>query len=428
MPQTARTTVLLTVFLSIVVSLSTTPQLTAQTTFGRLTVKIVDPQGQPLEGTTITATCDSLADFNEVKVTDKKGKVTFGFTDATYTYSFKFDKEGYNSADTRIKPEVKRTTFREFTLEQLSATPPPATSGTTTRIVYTPAEKIFNEGVKLFETGDRDGAKAKFLEALGKDTEMAMAHSALGGIYLEEQDYDAALASGKRLAEIDPTKTRGYRLQYEAFKALGQEDKAKDALKALSALDKEGDAAGLVFNEAVDAYDVGDNAAARTRFEEVLQLKPDFRPALDALLGIYIREGSHQQAAATAEKILAQDPKDLRALRIRHDAYRGLGDEEKAAAAVAALAEVDPTATAGSVFEQAVATFEGGDTATAINQFQQVLSIDPKYSRAHYRLGLCFVSLGENPKAKEHLQQFIDMAPPEDPEIATAKDMLGYLD
>ena len=424
MSTTARATALFTFAVWIAAGLA------AQTTFGRLTIKILDDQGQPLEGTTITATSDSLAGFEETKITDKKGKVTFGFTDATFTYNFRFHKEGYNSADTRIKPEVKRTTFREFTLDSVSSAPPTAAAapGTVTRIVFTPAEKIFNEGVKLLEAGDRGGAKAKFLQALDTDADMAMAHSALGGIYLEEQDYASALASGRRLAQLSPTKTRGFRLQYEAHKALGQKDQADAALKELSALDKDGDAAALAFNEAVDAYDVGDNAAAKTRFEEVLRLQPDFKPALEALTGIYIREKSFQQAAETAEKLLALDPQNLRALRIRHDAYRGLGDAEKAAAAATALAAVDPTATAGSVFEQAVATFDGGDTAAAVSGFEKVLEIDPEYSRAHYRLGLCYISLGENPKAKQHLQEFIAMAPPEDPEVATARDMLGYLD
>ena len=401
--------------------------LEAQTTFGRVTVKIVDEVGDPLPGAVITVTCDALVDFREEKTTDKKGKVTFGFADATYTYNFSFAAEGYTSANTRIKPEIKKTTFRTFPLEKLSAAPPPAQPGTTTRVIYTAAEKVFNEGVKLLEAGDSAAAKVKFLEALEKEPEMALAHSALISVYLGENDQDAALASAKKLVELNPSNTRGHRTMYEVYRAKGQTKEADAALEALSALDTGGDTAALVFNEAVDAYDVGDVATAKARFEEALKVNPELAPALSALAGIYIQEKNYAQAAEAAEKLLVLEPEHLKALNIRHDAYRGLGDAEKTEAAAQALATVDPTAAAGGVFERGVALFEGGDAASAAAEFERVLEIDPNYSRAYYRLGMCHISLGDTAQAKANLEKFIEVAPEGDPEIATARDMIGYL-
>ena len=412
---------------ALVLWLATAAGLAAQTTFGRLTIKIVDEQGEPLPGVTITATCFSLVDYREEKITDKKGKATFGFTDATYTYGFQFEKEGYNPANKPIKPKVKSSSFETIALEKLSTAPPPAQEGTTTRVIYTPAEKVFNEGVGLLEGGDQAGAKAKFLEALEKDADMALAHSALAGIYLSAGDHQAAIATAQRLIELDPRNTRGFRILYQAYKELGQKKEADQALKSLSQLDSQGDAAALVFNEAVDALNVGDTATAKARFKEALAVDPGLVPALSALAGIYMREGAHAEAAETAEKLLTVDAGNLKALRIRHDAYRALGDAEKTEMAADALTAADPTAAAGGVFEGAVRTFENGDAAAAAEGFRSVLEIDPKHSRAHYRLGLCYISLGENAKAKEHLETFIAMVP-DDPEVAAAKDMLGYLE
>ncbi|MCP3962178.1 MAG: tetratricopeptide repeat protein [bacterium] len=411
----------------LVLWLATAASLAAQTTFGRVTIKIVDEQDQPLPGVTIIATSSSLVDYREEKTTDKKGKVNFGFTDATHTYDFRFEKEGFNPADTRIKPEIKATTFRTFSLDRLSSAPPPAQEGTTTRVIYTPAEKVFNEGAKLLESGDRDAAKAKFLEALEKDADMALAHSALGGVYLAEGDQQAALAAADRLIEIDPRNTRGHRIRYEAYKALGKKKEADEALKELSQLDSQGDAAALMFNEAVDALDVGDTNTAKARFLEALTADPGLVPALSALAGIYSREGSNAEAAEMAEKLLAAEPGNLKALRIRHDAYRGLGDAEKTKAAAAALAEADPKAAAGGMFDRGIALFEGGDATAAVAEFEKVIEVDPGHTRAHYRLGLSYISLGETAKAKQHLQKFIEMAP-DDPEVAAARDMLGYLE
>ena len=407
--------------------LVTAASLTAQTTFGRLTIKIVDEKGEPVPGVTIKSSCDALVDYSDEKTTDKKGKANFGFTDATYTYNFRFEKEGFNPADTRIKPQVKGTAHQTIALERLSASPPPAEQGTTTRIVYTPAEKVFNEGVGLLEHGDQAGAKAKFLEALEKDANLALAHSALAGVYLKEGDHQAALASAGRLIELDPRNTRGHRIRYETYKAMGKDKEADEALKELSELDSSGDAAALVFNEAVDALDVGDTATAKARFREALSVDPALVPAMSALAGILIREGSNAEAAEMAEKLLAAEPGNLKALRIRHDAYRALGDAEKAKAAAAELAAVDPKAAATGTFDRGIALFEGGDTAGAVAEFEKVLEVDPSHTRAHYRLGLSYISLGDNYKAKQPLPKFIEMAP-DDPEVAAARDMLGYLE
>jgi Tfp pilus assembly protein PilF len=56
-----------------------------------------------------------------------------------------------------------------------------------------------------------------------------------------------------------------------------------------------------------------------------------------------------------------------------------------------------------------------------------VLEIDPSVARAFYYLGLCYVSAGKPELARENLQKFIAMAP-DDPEVANAKEMLGYLE
>ncbi len=45
--------------------------------------------------------------------------------------------------------------------------------GVENRVIFSPAERIFNEGVEALKGGDMAGAKGKFLEAVGKNEEMA---------------------------------------------------------------------------------------------------------------------------------------------------------------------------------------------------------------------------------------------------------------
>jgi cytochrome c-type biogenesis protein CcmH/NrfG len=52
---------------------------------------------------------------------------------------------------------------------------------------------------------------------------------------------------------------------------------------------------------------------------------------------------------------------------------------------------------------------------------------NPGSARAHYMLGLCYVNAGDMPRAKEHLEAFLKLAPPNDPDAETARQMLEEL-
>ena len=66
------------------------------------------------------------------------------------------------------------------------------------------------------------------------------------------------------------------------------------------------------------------------------------------------------------------------------------------------------------------------DTASVV-EIEQSLAADPSYGKTHYMLGMCYISQGENKKAKEHLEAFIAVAESGDADAATAKEMLSYL-
>ena len=132
---------------------------------------------------------------------------------------------------------------------------------------------------------------------------MTMVHSALGTVYLEMGDPQSAIASANTLLEAEPENPRGYRLLYEANQALGNEQEAQAALKRLAKLDSGGDTATLLYNEGVEALNVGDRKSAKQRFQELLEFSPDFAPALSALAVLQINDREFEAAAATAEKM-----------------------------------------------------------------------------------------------------------------------------
>ena len=397
--------------------------------YGRVTVVVTSEQGAALEGVEVVVTCDKLPRFREELVTNKKGKAVVSFTDATKVYNFSFTYADHQPAKMTIKPRIRQTLTREVILSEGQVVTTQE-GGTERRVRYSPAERVFNEGVEALKAGDMATAKGKFLEAVGKNDQMAAAHSALAGVYLEEKDYPSAVASANRLLAIEPANTRGFRMLYDAHKGLGNQDQADKALKKLTESAKgDSDAIAMVYNEGVQAVKVGDFTSAKARFLEAVELDPNLKEAIGALAVIFIKEENYQKAVEYAERHLAlvtEGAAYKRSLRIRWDSYRELGDADKTQMAYETLVAADPQVLAVELYNKGIELFHNGDSAAAIAEFEQVLAIDPENAKAHYHLGVSHVGTGNNDAAKQHLQKFIEMAP-EDPDASTAKDMLAYL-
>lgn len=406
---------------------SVSAQVVAQGTVGRLILTVQDTDGNPVQGVSVMATCEELPQFIQESLTNKKGKVTLAFRDATKIYDLKIEYEGHVTMDIPFKPEIGKARSETVTLIPTSS--PVATdseAGVDSQTIYTPAEKVFNEGVEALQDGDYETAKERFLKAQSMDPKMVMVHSALGTVYLELDDPQAALAEANTLLDEQPENPRGYRLLYEAHQALGDEEEAEKALKELAKLDSGGDTATLVYNEGVEALKVGDRKAAKSRFREALEVSPDFVPALSALAVLLINDRSFEEAAATAEKLLTLEPDNAQAMRIAYQSYRELGDEEREAAAFERLIAVNPSAAATQFFDEGVDQFNAGQTEQAIDNFERALAADSSLAKGHYYLGLCYTNQGERDQAREHLETFLRLAP-DDPDTAVAEQMLEAL-
>lgn len=402
-------------------------QIAAQGTVGRLILTVQDTDGNLVQGVSVTATCEELPQFIQESLTNKKGKVTLAFRDATKIYNLKIEYDGHLTMDIPFKPEIGKA--RSETVTLIPTTTPVATdseAGVDSQTIYTPAEKVFNEGVEALQDGDYETAKERFLKAQSMDPKMVMVHSALGTVYLELGDPQASIAEANTLLEQQPENPRGYRLLYEAHQALGNEAEAERALKELAKLDSGGDTATLVFNEGVEALKVGDRKAAKSRFREALEVSPDFVPALSALAVLLINDRSFGEAAATAEKLLTLEPDNDQAMRIAYQSYRELGDEEREAAAFDRLVAANPSAAATQFFDEGVDQFNAGQTAQAIENFERALAADASLAKGHYYLGLCYTNQGDRDQAREHLENFLRLAP-EDPDGAVAQQMLEAL-
>jgi tetratricopeptide (TPR) repeat protein len=201
-----------------------------------------------------------------------------------------------------------------------------------------------------------------------------------------------------------------------------------EAPKELSGADQ----AVVAYNEGVTALKGGNVAAALPSLEKAASLNPKLPEAQVALAEAYLDQKRYGDALAAADRFLALKPGDTEGLRARYDALKGAGDADKAREALDALAAADPKSG-----EAAVRYFNEGaerarankleDAAVFFEKAVRIAPADPRFAKAHYVLGLTYAKDdAKKEAAKEQLNTFLQMAP-NDPDAATAKEMLAYL-
>jgi tetratricopeptide (TPR) repeat protein len=391
---------------------------------GRISGKVEDQNGKPIEGVQVTAISPDLDSFRLEKTTNKKGKFVLAFANSAMSYVIELKKDGYQTLVVPINPLPGQTRMVEYTLlpatdDQQAAADKAALTGTGRAI------QVFNEGVEAQRSGDLELAAKKYREAATLNPELAAAHTSLAAVAHVQGDYATAAAEAEVALSIDAADARAMQIRYDAYRLAGENAKAKEAEEALKELGGASDAAIRIFNEGADAFNSGDVATAISKFQQAANLDPTLVQARLVLAKIFYSQGNLAEALARAEEVTALEPDNVEALRIAYDSARRRGESEKAAAALDSLAVSDPEWASTGLFELGVELFNAGQTDEAAQAFERVLKVKPDNARAHYLLGVALYNSGQTEGAATHLNRFIELAP-DDPDAAIAKDLLEY--
>lgn len=139
-----------------------------------------------------------------------------------------------------------------------------------------------------------------------------------------------------------------------------------------------------LYNEGVSAFTAGDLVTARKRFEGALEHDDSMVQALSALCLITMQKKKWSEAAAYAERTLAIEPTDLRALFAAYRANKALGNEELAQEALEGLKSTGSIAdVAGQTFNEGVDAYRARKAKDAITLFEQAVELDPTLADAH---------------------------------------------
>ena len=391
---------------------------------GRISGKVEDQDGQPIEGVVVTAISPDMDNFKVEKTTNKKGKFVIGFSDSGISYVIELKKEGYKTLVTPVNPVAGGTSMVEYVLlpatdDEQAAAERAALTGAGRAIA------IYNEGVEAQRAGDLELAAKKYGEAATINPELAAAHTSMAAVAHMQGDYATTAIEAEKALAIDPQDSRAMQLRYDAYRLSGDKEKAKEAAQALEELGGLSETAIRIFNEGAEAFNAGDVAGAISKFQQAADLDPTLVQARMVLAKLYYSQGNHAEALARAEEVVALEPDNVEALRIAYDSARRLGQSERAAAALDSLAVSDPEWASTGLFELAVELFNAGQTNEAAQAFERVLQVKPDNARAHYLLGVAYYNTGQADEAKTHLSRFIELAP-DDPDAPIAKDLLKY--
>jgi len=388
---------------------------------GRVAGKVVDVEGKPIEGVQVTITTAELENFHDTATSNKKGRFMVGHANATFTYTYKLEKEGYEVLVEKVKAHVGGSTQRTFVMR-------PAGSGTgaanPATMLRGQAANVFNSGVEAQNAGDLETAAERYAKAAELDPTLAAPFSGLAGVYYLQGKYAEAAAAAEKALELDASDSRAMQIRYDAYRKDG-DPRAEEAAAVLKAAGVDSEAAGRVYNEAIDVYRAGDRAKARALLEEAVTVDPTLVQPHVFLGAICREDGDIECARREVDAVLALEPDNALAVRLAYDMAVARGDDEVEMQYAAKLVEVDPDYAAEELFKRGVEHYDASLYDEAAGLMNLVLQARPDDPKAIFILGMASFNKGDTEAARTNLERFIELAP-DDPDAAIAKELLSY--
>jgi len=273
----------------------------------RLKGKVTDTSGNPVDGATITVTTPNLRIFKVTLKSDKKGDYGTILNDATIPYHLKFEKDGFVPMEVDKKVPVGDVGVVDAKLQ--STTQAAAHAAAAAPAALSPIDQAalkFNEGVDLLNAGNKPGAEAKFLEAVGKNPDLPQGWQALTTLAYEKKDWGKTLEYGQKAVELDPSLTQIYGVLASAAQQSGDKKAAAEWQAKFETANP--DTPESLYNKGVEAYNKKKIKDAETLLQKAVEAKPDFALAHFWLGMVSFNLNKKAAAREHLEKYLSLDP------------------------------------------------------------------------------------------------------------------------
>ena len=224
-------------------------------------------------------------------------------------------------------------------------------------------------GLELFSKGKLEPAMKEYQEAIRSDAKLAEAHNNLGSAYFAAGRFEEAASAFQRACELDADYGQAFFNLALAQIKLGHQKEANEML----------DAALRAYISAGGSHiSAGRFKEAEEAFRGMLQIDPEYTPALLRLGLVYNATGRYEEAARNVSRVAEREPGNAVAHEILAEALYG---EQKYGEA------------AGSA--------------------ERALKLSPDFPDAHYVAGLARASLGQRDAALAHLTRLRELKVPD---------------
>jgi len=164
-------------------------------------------------------------------------------------------------------------------------------------------------------------------------------------------------------------------------------------------------------------------AEARVIYEDLATKHPEVKQFRPLIARTYYGEGNKTLAIEHLRKAAEQDPANVEVQLLLGNT---LMEEGKAEEARQVLAAVDDSKVADPAIylNIGIALINDKKQAEAVTWFDKAIARFPQHPDAYYYRGISHLSLGKTTEAKAALEKYVSIAPPDAPELATAKKIL----
>lgn len=182
-----------------------------------------------------------------------------------------------------------------------------------------------------------------------------------------------------------------------------------------------------LFEEGNTLFDAGDAAGALARWQEFAELNPEVYQVWFNIGGAHRALGDVPAAREAYERVLAEDPADTRANYALGELMLEEGNTEAAIPYFEKSLESSPDDPAIYYNVGELYFARPGGVEQAIGFYEQALAVDPSYLPAQKQIGFAYINAGNNEAAIQAFEKYVELAPPDDPDLALVQDVLAAL-
>lgn len=233
--------------------------------------RVMDLAGTPIAAATVTITTTELSTFQKVIKTDEDGEFQTLILDATRSYNFLIEAEGFQPVESPFKVGAGSTdNFFEFNLQSHDQ----AAAAQGAKKLEQPGFKELAEANELMAAGDVEAARAKFAEAIVAKPDLEEAHARFADLTYKAGDMTGALAAARSCLELVPESNQCLAIAINASGELGDEATRTEYMERYQKLNP--DDPTILFNEAAVFLNNLDDEGARPLLERCLDAAPEF--------------------------------------------------------------------------------------------------------------------------------------------------------